>query len=825
VKNPFGMNVSALMSEPSYRDLLAWQRRAQPAVTVCINRGFREMDALREAAGESAIVINRQTSVNGQNDEQLWQNIEPARMAEWVRGSGHGRRDVYAYILNEPGADARISEWLADVIRILAPDGWRLCVGNLASGAIQPQDVMRGDWDALIHAACEHRDTVIIGVHEYTTGIIPAAINYDDGTFAPPDGWGGRVYTAEWNQPHANFEYMRDPANWLTRADIDRMERIARETNTPTPFWHLNRLISWFDMRAEQLGYAADELPYYAITEAVIDNMSDVNERTVSANGMSGAFRDVVEATVAPPEDNHRRYTEYRGHNTWIRAFEQWFAERGWSGERALFEQYRWAWDHVYHNRVLGSTLFQWTEQGLYDENPGVLDWGGVGFAVNVMAQFLDYAADYTRGEAPPEPEPPMNQPGDDDTVYDMQTFIFPLANRVHTLSTGEHIWADYRANGVIEQRKNEHVEAFVDHPRVILRTYDTSPGRVGGRATLYLTTQNGFVGEAGATWGHDWLPRTMRVGDTHATTAYTEFRYTDTGDTVPGRKYDGTYHFELAAVERNYIVPGSNISLAEVAILHGKDNAGSHFETWYFANDTRIGVRGLVGWKSNTTGQQSYITSYGGGKPAGKVRDVPSWLDDMPKPPVATFDSEQGGVDVPNLTSPDIQWERVRLDGGAVNVREQPAGAYRRTAEPGEVFDKARGVSVRAPLGGREYTWLGIRYEDADGLTAFGWIADLPNIRLVAIDDAEPPADSELARRVRELETTVAQHDTRLATLFDRYDALDIGQVLTPSQMETLGEALNKLTHAQTAYNVILRDAIDTVAAIFSIDTDEDAA
>jgi hypothetical protein len=357
-------------------------------------------------------------------------------------------------------------------------------------------------------------------------------------------------------------------------------------------------------------------------------------------------------------------------------------------------------------------------------------------------------------------------QPPLEANAYNLWDYLIPAEDHVHRLSSGEWIFADHISDYRALIRKNRHFEDMHRRAGFIWRGADDSAewqSPSGQRVpAAYVPATNGHWDEGG-NYGHKWLPETMRVGDTFTSESWTTFHKRSDGTVLDRQQF--TNHYRLA---KHHAVYKGVRDVLEIEWRNGDPDKATPDEIF------RVGKhKGYIEWERGHGGVRN---AYERASDMGEVRQVRvdrryqySWL------PLSSLQVEDVPVNPP--APPSDYGERIAaLERDLSEVQQQ--------------------VKTLVTL-----------------------------LEKVAINDAEPPATIALEQRVRDLETKIAQHDTRIATLFDRYEALDIGQVLTPSQMKTLGEALSKLTQAQTAYNAILRDAIDTVAAVFSIDTDEDAA
>lgn len=232
-------------------------------------------------------------------DDDIHKRVSPA---DWVnqKAAAIGGADVWCYTTNEPGFSDDVLNWTNAVIELAAARGLKLCVGNFSSGTPEPDDWHRPAAIRLLHLCDSHRDTVVLGLHEYSGGVITSGMISGSPAFIQPSDWPRRV------------------------------ENVA--------CWHVGRVrlllqaCDWLSVSIKP--------PRIVITEAGFDDMSDIK------TWLDGLLK-------TPP------YTSIRG---WKSLWNQWRAWwPTWTPQKAYFEQLKYADNVLYKDTpVEGMLMFSW---------------------------------------------------------------------------------------------------------------------------------------------------------------------------------------------------------------------------------------------------------------------------------------------------------------------------------------------------------------------------------------------------------------------------------------------------------------------------------
>jgi hypothetical protein len=209
---------------------------------------------------------------------------------QWLDNhASHGANRVVIHVGNEMDFTPAVLDWLLRVCNRAVVKDVTVCIGNWAVGNPEPEK-----WPLareLLKFASEHREHVIIGLHEYSGGVITSGLigGYPDNAGKPPGVPGGIN--------------LIQPESWPK--DISKMT-----------CYHMGRFKFMLDYC-----YMEDiEPPRIVITEAGFDDTSDIK-----------AWEDTLKKT--PP------YLNIRGWRTLTAQWTEWFGRKGWSADRAYAEQ------------------------------------------------------------------------------------------------------------------------------------------------------------------------------------------------------------------------------------------------------------------------------------------------------------------------------------------------------------------------------------------------------------------------------------------------------------------------------------------------------
>lgn len=271
------------------------------------------------------------------NDTDDWTRHTPDEYARVIT-SYNPDPTIYCYVLNEPGGSVRqLVDWLIAFMDLTGRDGrypQRCVIGNLAIGKnlnITPdmRDIADRDaWLDLTRAFVRHANWHVLGIHEYTTGVFPAALMA---------GWPDNLF---------DFDALRDRDAWPTRFQLTR-----NADGTLPPYWHIGRFVWWYIVGTE----AGLPFPEFAITEMWLDDMTDVRQRVL----------EPLEARYGASG-----YDKMRGPWTY-----EDYAAAVWPNV-PYTTVLRWqleAWQSIYASvsECIGGTIFSWTNAA---------DWKGSGF-------------------------------------------------------------------------------------------------------------------------------------------------------------------------------------------------------------------------------------------------------------------------------------------------------------------------------------------------------------------------------------------------------------------------------------------------------------
>ena len=273
-----------------------------PAVLIMDAAGFaRDV----KAALPNTIVIHRSWGAKG--DDDIHKQLNPQQWVEQKRKEVDGS-DLWCYTSNEPEFSDELLNWHVEVMQLAAKEGLKLVVGNWSVG--KPNDV-DNDWKRarrMLELLDQHHDTMILGLHEYACGVISSG--FIGGT--PEER--GLIMPESWPQ------------------DVSKIGAM----------WHCGR----FNFVVRYCQNEGIRPPRIIITEHGFDDVSDIKTWTEKL---------AKTATFGNPGGN------IRGWKTLETQWNTWFSSRGWSPQRAYFEQLKYADQKLYQGSVVEAQLiFSW---------------------------------------------------------------------------------------------------------------------------------------------------------------------------------------------------------------------------------------------------------------------------------------------------------------------------------------------------------------------------------------------------------------------------------------------------------------------------------
>lgn len=213
--------------------------------------------------------------------------------AKWLDSATKDIPDnIYHYTSNEVGWSPALINWHVQVMKVAIQRRKRLCILNMGVG--QPGPDSWKDAKELITLASQHRDLFVLGLHEYSGGVITSGLIGGDPTFIQPDTWPapakakaltrwhcGRLkflidQCKEWGITpprviitEAGFDFTGDIGTWLNRLRFTPPNKSINGWKTLVDQWR-----DWWPMwtaeeaYAKQLLWAQDAL--WSDAEAVL---------------------------------------------------------------------------------------------------------------------------------------------------------------------------------------------------------------------------------------------------------------------------------------------------------------------------------------------------------------------------------------------------------------------------------------------------------------------------------------------------------------------------------------------------------------------------
>lgn len=264
------------------------------------------MDALglaREvkAALPNTMVIHRNWGVTG-GDDNVFAKVSPQQWLDLRSAEAQG--GIALHTSCEPGWGQDVIDWHVKLMELAAPRGIPLVIGNWAVGTPQPDQ-----WPMarrMLELLDQHRDLFVLGLHEYAAGVITS----------------GLVGGAPDDSRHPNFVPVE---NWPN--DVSKLT-----------LFHCGR----FHFLVNYCQSIGLKPPRIILTEHGFDDVSDIKPWL---NGLR----------VRNP------YLNIRGWKSLQDQWSDWYGGRGWSAQRAMFEQLAWADRTIYqHSPVEAQCIFCW---------------------------------------------------------------------------------------------------------------------------------------------------------------------------------------------------------------------------------------------------------------------------------------------------------------------------------------------------------------------------------------------------------------------------------------------------------------------------------
>lgn len=284
---------------PDRNAFMAHLERLQPkAILIMDDLGLAQSIKARIP---NTIVIHRNWGVT-QADDDVFAKVSPQR---WIDLRGHETDGKIALHTScEPGWGQDVIDWHVKLMELCAPRGIPLVIGNWAVGTPQPEQ-----WPMarrMLELLDQHRDLFVLGLHEYACGVITS----------------GLVGGAPDDPRHPNYIPVE---NWPGSVQGITMFHCGR----------FNFLLNY----CHSIGLRP---PRIIMTEHGFDDVSDIKP-WASTLRLRGPYLNI------------------RGWKTIVDQWTDWYGGRGWSAERALFEQLAWADRTIYQpSPVEAQCIFCW---------------------------------------------------------------------------------------------------------------------------------------------------------------------------------------------------------------------------------------------------------------------------------------------------------------------------------------------------------------------------------------------------------------------------------------------------------------------------------
>lgn len=300
-----GFNVHATSQFFDKNKLYAHIQKTRPAWMLI-------MDGLQVARDVKQLVPECNVIYRAWPDEETWKHGSPA---DWVAAKKKeiGDADVWAYTINEQSLPDALCDWFTAVIEVSASAHLKVIIGNPSVGTPAPEQWRSPAALKMLHALDKHRDTAILGLHEYfllvpTSGVLGGWP--DSAGVKPGDKGGVNLVPAE---------------SWPTPANMKLFT-----------CFHMGR----FKFMVEACKANGINPPRVVLTESGPDDVSDIK-----------AWADQQPKT--PP------YTGIRGWKSCPNAWHKFYPQ--WTAEETLFHMMDWADKSIYQGTCVEAELmFCW---------------------------------------------------------------------------------------------------------------------------------------------------------------------------------------------------------------------------------------------------------------------------------------------------------------------------------------------------------------------------------------------------------------------------------------------------------------------------------
>ena len=284
---------------PDRNQFMAHLERLQPkAILIMDDLGLAQSIKAKLPA---TTVIHRNWGVT-QADDDVFAKVSPQRWID-LRGQETDGK-IALHTSCEPGWGQDVIDWHVKLMELCAPRGIPLVIGNWAVGTPQPDQ-----WHMarpMLELLDQHRDLFVLGLHEYACGVITS----------------GLIGGAPDDPRHPNYIPVE---NWP--GDV-----------RGTTMFHCGR----FNFLLQYCQSIGLKPPRIIMTEHGFDDVSDIKP-WASTLRLRGPYLNI------------------RGWKTVVDQWTDWYGGRGWSAERAMFEQLAWADRTIYQpSPVEAQCLFCW---------------------------------------------------------------------------------------------------------------------------------------------------------------------------------------------------------------------------------------------------------------------------------------------------------------------------------------------------------------------------------------------------------------------------------------------------------------------------------
>lgn len=338
-KTRIGLNIHA-QRVPDSGKLMRYLADTNPTTVVVLD-GVGLAKEIKALLPETMVIIRE---FGHEGDDSLHLQLSPEEFLKQRAHLTDGGK-MLLYTTNEPGWDEKIVDWHVRLMELAAKERIPLVVGNFAVGLPGGSDPV-GAWALarrMLELLDEHRDLFVLGLHEYGCGVMTS----------------GLVGGAPDDPAHANYIW---PENW------------PQSVEGLTQF-HCGR----FNFLIQYCKQAGIRPPRVVLTEHGMDDLSDIKHWSSKLKVTPG-------------------YLNVRGWKSITEQWTDWYGGRGWSAQRAYFEQLKWADKVVYRNSIVeGQCIFSWGHSSNMWEQ----------FDIAEAWELHDLMRAYAKEPVPPVVEPP----------------------------------------------------------------------------------------------------------------------------------------------------------------------------------------------------------------------------------------------------------------------------------------------------------------------------------------------------------------------------------------------------------------------------------